>query len=210
VGAAAAAVGVRGRRRLVLAAALTLVVASVPAAVAGPSSRSAPQRPAAAVRAVVPPRPVGAEPTRVRVPTAAVDTALTGIGLDATGALLPPADPSTAGWFRGGPAPGDTGPAVLAGHVDSVAGPGAFFRIGRVAPGDPVLVTRTDGTTLRFTVTRVARYPKAAFPTAEVYGPTTDAELRLITCGGRFDRIRRSYVDDVVVFAHLDGVPPVG
>ena len=62
---------------------------------------------------------------------------------------------------------------------------------------------RADGTTLRFTVTRTARYPKSAFPTAEVYGPTADAELRLITCGGRFDRSRRSYVDDVVVFARL-------
>ncbi|MBW8767444.1 MAG: class F sortase, partial [Geodermatophilales bacterium] len=90
---------------------------------------------------------------------------------------------------------------VLAGHVDSTAGPAVFFRLGELAAGDEVVVGRSDGTTVRFTVTRVARYPKAAFPTAEVYGPTPDAQLRLITCGGDFDRSRRSYADNVVVFA---------
>jgi sortase (surface protein transpeptidase) len=85
--------------------------------------------------------------------------------------------------------------------VDSVSGPGVFFRLGQLSPGDPVLVTRTDGSVVRFAVTRVERYPKTAFPTAEVYRPTGDPELRLVTCGGAFDRAARSYVDDVVVFA---------
>ena len=108
-----------------------------------------------------------------------------------------------AGWYRQGPAPGDPGPAVLTGHVDSVAGPAVFFRLRDIAVGDPVLVDRADGTTVRFTVTRVARYPKGAFPAAEVYGPTPDAELRLITCGGVFDRATGSYADNVIVFARL-------
>ena len=93
------------------------------------------------------------------------------------------------------------GPAVLAGHVDSTAGPAVFWRLRDLAPGDEVLVDRADGTTARFTVTRVERHPKDAFPTDEVYGPTTGAELRLITCGGEFDRAARSYRDNVVVFA---------
>ena len=76
-----------------------------------------------------------------------------------------------------------------------------FFRLRDVAVGDAVTVTRVDGTTVRFTVTRVARYAKGAFPAAEVYGPTPDAELRLITCGGAFDRAARSYLDNVVVYA---------
>ena len=114
---------------------------------------------------------------------------------------MPPSDDTVAGWYRSGPAPGDVGPAVLTGHVDSVAGPAVFFRLRDVAVGDPVSVTRTDGTTVRFTVTRVARFPKDAFPTAEVYAPTPRAELRLITCGGAFDRTARSYLDDVVVYA---------
>jgi hypothetical protein len=93
---------------------------------------------------------------------------------------------------------------VITGHVDSVAGPAVFFRLRQVAAGDPVSVVRADGTTVRFTVTRVARYPKGDFPTAEVYAPTQRPELRLITCGGDFDRSARSYLDDLVVYAALD------
>jgi sortase (surface protein transpeptidase) len=130
-----------------------------------------------------------------------VDTPLTQIGVDATGALVPPADFSQAGWFAAGPAPGEVGPAVLAGHVDNRSGPAVFFRLEDLTPGDEVLVTRSDGQTVPFTVTRVASWPKSAFGTAEVYGPTPGAELRLITCGGTFDRSRRSYTDNVVVFA---------
>jgi hypothetical protein len=91
---------------------------------------------------------------------------------------------------------------VIAGHVDSVTGPGVFFRLRTLVPGDPVVVTRADGSVVRFAVTRVERFAKAAFPTAAVYGPTPDPQLRLVTCGGAFDRAARSYVDDVVVFAH--------
>jgi hypothetical protein len=142
-------------------------------------------------------------PARVRIPALGVDSTLARLSTGAAGALLPPADFAQAGWFTGGPPPGATGPAVIAGHVDSVRGPAVFYRLAQLHSGDDVLVTRTDGTSLRFTVARVARYPKSAFPTAEVYGPTADPELRLITCGGAFDRSRRSYVDDVVVFARL-------
>lgn len=146
------------------------------------------------------PRPAAA-PLRVRVPSAGIDAALAGIGLDGDGALVPPGDVDTAGWFDQGPGPGEPGPAVLAGHVDSTGGPAVFFRLRDVRAGDAVLVTRADGSTVRFTVTRVARYAKTAFPTAEVYAPTPDAELRLITCGGAFDRAARSYRDNVVVYA---------
>ena len=116
---------------------------------------------------------------------------------------MPPDDFDRAGWFTGGAAPGDVGPAVVAGHVDSVDGPAVFSRLGELGPGAEVLVDREDGTTARFTVTEVARYPKTAFPTEAVYGPTPRAELRLVTCGGEFDRSRRSYVDNVVVTAVL-------
>jgi sortase (surface protein transpeptidase) len=133
-----------------------------------------------------------------------VDSALAALGVDRSGgALGPPPDTAVAGWFAQGTVPGAVGPAVIAGHVDSVHGPGVFFRLRDVVPGDAVLVDRADGRTLRFTVTRVARYPKAAFPTGEVYGATPDAELRLITCGGRFDRAQRSYEENVVVYARL-------
>jgi sortase (surface protein transpeptidase) len=90
---------------------------------------------------------------------------------------------------------------VVTGHVDSADGPAVFFRLRELVPGDEVLVDRADGTTARFTVTRVERHLKDAFPTQAVYGPTADAQLRLVTCGGDFDRSARSYEDNVVVFA---------
>lgn len=142
-------------------------------------------------------------PAPVRVQLPGVDARVVPIGLDGAGALVPPDDVATAGWFAAGPVPGDVGPAVITGHVDSVDRPGAFFPLRAAAPGDPITVTRADGSVVRFVVTRVARYPKAAFPTAEVYGATPDPELRLVTCGGVFDHAARSYVDDVVVFARI-------
>jgi sortase (surface protein transpeptidase) len=142
-----------------------------------------------------------AAPVRVRVPAIGVDSELLRLGTDASGVLVPPADFARAGWFAGGAVPGDVGPAVVAGHVDSVDGPAVFSRLRDLVPGDEVLVDRADGTTVRFAVTGVGRYPKDDFPTEGVYGPTPRAELRLVTCGGDFDRSRRSYEDNVVVFA---------
>ncbi|SDC01287.1 Sortase family protein [Geodermatophilus telluris] len=166
----------------------------------------------AAARAVETPAPVvaveqalahSAPPSRLRVPAIGVDTALADLGLDAAGALAAPADPDRAGWFARGTVPGDVGPAVLAGHVDSVDGPAVFARLRELVPGDEVLVDRADGTTARFRVTDVERHRKDAFPTEAVYGPTADPQLRLVTCGGDFDRSVRSYEDNVVVFAQM-------
>jgi len=142
-----------------------------------------------------------AAPVRVRVPGIDVDSRLVRLGVDDDGALVPPEDFARAGWFTGGPAPGETGPAVIAGHVDSYRGPAVFFRLAELEEGDEVLVDRADGTAARFTVTAVDRYPKDRFPTDRVYGPTPRPELRLITCGGEFDPDARSYRDNVVVSA---------
>jgi hypothetical protein len=141
-----------------------------------------------------------AAPLRLRVPAAGIDAVVGAVAADA-GVLAAPADPTTAGWFSGGPAPGEAGPAVLAGHVDWAGSPAVFAARRTVVPGDDVVVQRADGTTVRFAVTRVLQVPKDAFPTAEVYGPTPDAQLRLITCGGVFDRAAASYTDNVIVFA---------
>jgi hypothetical protein len=146
-----------------------------------------------------------AAPLRLQVPSAGIDTALSAVGLDDTGTLVPPDAPGTAGWFADGPAPGEPGPAVIAGHVDGAYGPAVFYRLRNVAVGDAILVERSDGGTPRFIVTRVVRHPKSAFPTGEVYGPTPGAELRLITCGGEFDRSAGSYRDNVVVYARAVG-----
>ena len=150
-----------------------------------------------------PPSSAPAPPVRVRLPSIGVDSALVDLGVDGAGALVPPTDFGSAGWYSGGPVPGEVGPSVIAGHVDSSSGPAVFFRLAALAPGDEVLVDRADGTTVRFTVSGTERHPKDDFPTEEVYGPTALPVLRLITCGGEFDRDRRSYRDNVVVTARL-------
>jgi sortase (surface protein transpeptidase) len=138
--------------------------------------------------------------TRLRVPAIGVDTRLETLRLGADGELLPPHDFGRAGWYAGGTAPGDVGPAVIAGHVDSRRGPAVFFKLRELGTGDTIEVTR-GGSTVRFTVVSTAWYPKTSFPTEEVYGPTPDRQLRLITCGGVFDRSLRSYKDNLVVYA---------
>ncbi len=184
----------------VTAAALALIAPGAPSPSAAVSVATAPAAPVVVAAPVA--RTVTA-PVRVTIPSIGVDSTLTDIGVDATGALVPPADFAQAGWFAAGPVPGEVGPAVLAGHVDDRSGPAVFFRLEDLVPGDAVVVTDGDGQARTFTVSRVAAYPKTDFATAEVYGPTAGPELRLITCGGTFDRSRRSYTDNVVVYARL-------
>jgi sortase (surface protein transpeptidase) len=139
-------------------------------------------------------------PTRLRIPAISVDTTLETLHLDTSGALGAPKDWAHAGWFAEGVVPGEVGPAVIAGHVDSTTGPAVFYRLGQLHPGDPLSVQR-GASWVDFVVVNVVRYPKDAFPTAQVYGPTPDPELRLITCSGDFNSAQRSYVDNTVVFA---------
>ncbi|MGS2619493.1 class F sortase [Micromonospora sp. LZ34] len=155
--------------------------------------------PAAADPAPADPAPAG-PPTRVRVPRIGVDSRLTVLGLDARDALAAPSDFDTAGWYGGGPAPGDPGPAVIAGHLDSTDGPAVFARLGELRPGDRVQVWR-GARVVAFRVTGAVRAGKEHFPTAAVYGPTPGPELRLVTCGGAFDRRAGHYRDNLVVFA---------
>ena len=139
-------------------------------------------------------------PTRVRIPAIHVDSPLESLALDASGQLEAPRDYQRAGWYTGGVAPGDPGPAVIAGHVDSVNGPAVFFELNSLRAGDLVEVDR-GGQTITFRVTGEEQYPKNAFPADRVYSPTPGPELRLITCGGSFDQSRGSYRDNIVVYA---------
>ncbi|MET9227676.1 class F sortase [Lentzea sp. NPDC003310] len=143
------------------------------------------------------------EPVTVLIPSIGVDTTLEALKVDSAGALEPPTRADQAGWFAKGIAPGDAGPAVIAGHVDSKTGPGVFFRLPELQPGAEVLVEREDGSKLTFVVSGSRKTEKAAFPTAEVYGPTPLSELRLVTCGGEFDRAAGSYRENVIVTAVL-------
>ena len=145
-------------------------------------------------------------PLRLMIPEIGVATRLVRLGLEPDGGMQVPGDFGDAGWFAGGPVPGQVGPAVIAGHVDSKTGPAVFYRLRELRPGQAILVERADGARLRFLVEQARSYPKAGFPTAAVFGPVPSAALRLITCTGDFDRSRGSYLDNLVVYARLAGV----
>ena len=140
-------------------------------------------------------------PRRVTIERLGVDSTLTGLRVQRDGALQVPEDARQVGWHRAGTAPGDVGPAVLVGHVDSYEGAGVFYRLRELQPGDRVTVTRVDGSTVEFEVYGLETVPKSGFPTDRVYGPSPGPELRLLTCGGTFDEASRSYTDNVVVYA---------
>jgi Sortase domain len=147
----------------------------------------------------------GVAPVRLVIPAIGVSTPLVRLGLEGDGGMEVPADFGRAGWFAEGPTPGQVGPSVIAGHVDSRTGPAVFYRLRELRPGQVVLVERADGRRLRFVVEQARSFPKDRFPTGAVFGPVPSAALRLITCGGDFDRARGSYRDNLVVFARLAG-----
>jgi hypothetical protein len=144
-----------------------------------------------------------ARPVRLVIPAIRVDTRLVRLGLTSTHTLQVPVSAAIAAWFAGSPRPGATGASIIAGHIDSYSGPGVFFRLHELRRGERVYVRRANKSVARFRVTAVREYAKDRFPTAAVYGPVPDAELRLITCGGIFDYATGSYLSNVVVYAVL-------
>jgi sortase (surface protein transpeptidase) len=140
------------------------------------------------------------EPVGLTIPSIGVDTPLTPVGVLDDGTVAVPPDPSIAGWFTGGPRPGELGPAVIMGHVDSKkSGPGVFWRLGDLDVGDEAVVHTTSGD-VRFVVTEREQVAKDSFPADRVYGPVPERALRLITCGGSFDRTIGHYRDNIVVY----------
>ncbi|WP_037907008.1 class F sortase [Actinacidiphila yeochonensis] len=148
------------------------------------------------------------DPTRLSIPGIGVNAPFTPLYMDASGSLQPPPDTdrNLVGWYQGGVTPGETGNAIVAGHVDTTSGPAVFLLLSFMKKGDTAAITRADGSVAHFTVDSVQTFSKDAFPDKEVYGDTPDAELRLITCGGAFDRKSMNYEANVVVFAHLSSV----
>jgi sortase (surface protein transpeptidase) len=147
--------------------------------------------------------PLDLAPVAVRIPSIGVDSQLVRLGLNADGTLEVPKDFSVAGWYVYRSVPGEPGPSIIAGHVDSETGPAVFFRLQELEPGADIEVERSDGSVAVFRVTAREQYDKDAFPTEKVYGPTLSPQLRVITCGGTFDWNTRHYNDNVVVFAEL-------
>jgi sortase (surface protein transpeptidase) len=143
-------------------------------------------------------------PVRVEVPRIAVASTLDRLGRAPDRTVQVPSDWNVAGWYAGGPRPGDPGSAVILGHVDSKRGPAVFFRLGELRRGDAITITRADGSSVRFVVERIEQYPPDRFPTDAVYYPTLTPALRLVTCGGEFDAAAGHYRSNVIVFATLE------
>ncbi|MFI9646254.1 class F sortase [Streptomyces sp. NPDC052040] len=152
--------------------------------------------------AALPPSP----PDRIRIPSIRVNAPLMGLELTPSGSLdVPPAEEKNlAGWYEAGTMPGETGTAIVAGHVDNAEGPAVFYDLGALDRGSTVEVDRRDGTTAVFTVDAVEVYQAKNFPDQKVYGAAHRPELRVITCGGGYSRTT-GYQGNVVVFAHLTG-----
>ncbi len=207
---------VRGLRSLVL----TCVAVSVFSfAVTGQGATAPPPQPgqeqahrpgaeaAGTAAAVALPRSI---PRRVRIEAIGVDAPLTGLDLEKDGRLASPADSdkNLAGWYRSGVTPGSDGTAIIAGHVDIPTGPAVFYHLGALKKGMRVQVTRADGRTAHFTVDAVEVYDAEDFPDDKVYADRGRPELRLITCGGGYDKKRGRYRGNVVAFAHLTRPAP--
>ncbi|MEU7058626.1 class F sortase [Streptomyces sp. NPDC046197] len=150
----------------------------------------------------LPPSP----PNRIRIPSIRVNAPLMGLGLTKSGSLdVPPAgQKNLAGWYEAGTTPGETGTAIVAGHVDNTEGPAVFYDLGALKKGSSIEVDRRDGTVAEFTVDAVEVYQARNFPDEKVYGAAKRPELRVITCGGGYSRTS-GYQGNVVVFAHLTG-----
>jgi LPXTG-site transpeptidase (sortase) family protein len=174
----------------------------------GPRPSAPAPQPAGSLPAPAPPGSAQSlRATELEIPALDIHQYLLELGVDGTGVLLPPVRPDVAGWFSGAAAPGEPGPTVIAGHVDSTSGPGVFYDLKDLVRGDRVVLRRSDGQTATYRVTSVLTVDKDRFPTQQVYGPTPGPELRLITCGGTFDRATGHYLRNVVVSGVLADGP---
>ncbi|PCC17513.1 hypothetical protein CIK58_07940 [Brevibacterium aurantiacum] len=145
-------------------------------------------------------------PIRLTIPSIDVDTSIMGLGLTEDDVLeVPPlGKDAPAGWYKRSPTPGEVGPSLIVGHVDSAKeGPAVFFDLGGLQPEDTLTVTREDDSKATFSIDDVTDYGKDSFPEYKVYGNTTDPEIRLITCGGDFNEHTGHYEDNIVVTGHL-------
>ncbi len=161
----------------------------------------------------VAPRPApvairSAPPVALRIPAIGVDVSLSTLGLNADRTVEVPTDFRQAGWFGLGPSPGQTGSAVILGHVDSYTGPAVFFQIRTLRAGDQVNVSLADGAIAHFRVSAVAMYAKDQFPAQQVYAPHGGSALQLVTCGGTFDTHTRSYLSNIVAYTTLVATTP--
>ena len=144
------------------------------------------------------------KPKQITVSRLGIDYGIVELGQNADETMeTPPLFDMVAGWYKYSPTPGEIGPSIIVGHIDTYKGASVFWRLREIVPGDEVSILREDGSTVRFKVTGLKQFEQSNFPTEEVYGNTDDAQLRLITCGGTFDKKTLHYSENTVVFATM-------
>ena len=193
-----------GRFALISALALaTAVLAATAPSRARESTTTIPRYPPTSAAALSnrSPLPQRSPPVTLTIPAIHVSTKVGSLGLTSTGEVQVPLTAATVGWYRLGPTPGQQGAAVILGHVDSYVGPGVFFHLDHLMPGDKITVVLANGESVVFRVIRIREYLKTAFPNRLVYLASSGRWLNLVTCGGQFDRATGHYLSDIVVFA---------
>jgi LPXTG-site transpeptidase (sortase) family protein len=151
-----------------------------------------------------------ARPVSLSIPSIDVSAPVKPVGdaPDGSIAVPPLSRHEETGWYDRGPAPGDPGPAVIVGHVDTKGGPSVFHDLGKLKVGDTVEVAREDDSVAVFTVNSVEHFPKDQLPADRVYGHEGPPGLRLITCGGQWLGGGTGYADNVIAFATLTTTRP--
>ena len=168
---------------------------STPAATAEPTPTSAPDEPAT--------------PMRLKIDTGAVqvDAAIEYVGKVASGpnegAMDVPKAWENVAWYEPGYLPGEPGNSVLAGHLDSTTGPAVFYKLDQIKVGDILTVVDKDNRSIQFRVTKSQVYYNDEAPLYEIFGPSDESHLNLITCDGAFDRNSKEYDRKLVVFSVL-------
>jgi sortase (surface protein transpeptidase) len=166
-------------------------------------------KPASAVP-LAPPVVPRSLPLALNIPAIGVSVPVSELGLNPDNSVEVPSNSQDVGWYDLGPSPGQTGSAVILGHVDTYQGPGVFFDVRSLTPGDDLSVTLVNGAVAHFAVTSVVMYSKDDFPDQEVYGPHGGSDLQLVTCGGEFDHQTGHYLSNVVAYTSLTSMtdPP--
>jgi sortase (surface protein transpeptidase) len=140
-------------------------------------------------------------PRGIRIPAIGVSARVIPLRANPNGTMQTPRSFAETGWYKPGYEPGERGPAVVVGHVDSTSGPAVFYRLRDLHRGDVIGVRRADGSVVRFRVEGLERWPKVEFPSRRVFGRTRIATLRLVTCSGSFDPSTGHYADNTIVYA---------
>jgi LPXTG-site transpeptidase (sortase) family protein len=147
------------------------------------------------------------DPVRIAIPAIALSAPVIPLGLNSDHTLEVPKDFGDTGWFTEGPEPGETGAAVIVGHLDFRAGPGVFYRLNALEPGDWIAISLENGSTVRYVARSMKTVPKNEFPTELVYAQTRRPTLRLVTCAGELNEATRQHPNNYIVFATIASTP---